>query len=259
MDVFLLSAGFGTRLKPFTDYFPKCLAPVGTIPLLAIWLDQLSRLNFVSRVYINCHHLADQIRDFLAFNKYPFDITLIVEETILGTSISIKNQLSQSSEHDFMIIHGDNLSLQDFSDMHHTYVNQSACNRYFGLALGFESHDYNNCGFYTYNPDNYQVISFIEKPGYRVNGLANGALFMMTRELLLKSYEQSNTFDFCKDNLPAIVNYLCLFKANGIHVDIGSPNSLASVQCYANMFHPISLHKDWHRSYTEKVRIVFPC
>jgi len=36
ISALLLAAGFGTRLKPFTDVLPKCLMPIGGIPLLKI-------------------------------------------------------------------------------------------------------------------------------------------------------------------------------------------------------------------------------
>ncbi|MFM7783416.1 MAG: sugar phosphate nucleotidyltransferase, partial [Gammaproteobacteria bacterium] len=37
----LLAAGLGTRLRPLSEHWPKCLMPIGTRPLLEHWLLML--------------------------------------------------------------------------------------------------------------------------------------------------------------------------------------------------------------------------
>ena len=39
MKAFLLAAGYGTRLKPFTDTVPKCMMPICGKPLLSWWME----------------------------------------------------------------------------------------------------------------------------------------------------------------------------------------------------------------------------
>lgn len=253
MDVFLLCAGFGTRLKPLTNQIPKCLAPIGDVPLLAIWLNSLSKLDFVSRVFINAHYLADQVSDFLTKNTFGMDVELVIEDSILGTAGSIRSQLTSSIADEFLIIHGDNFSLQDFEGMYANFANMAAKEILTGLALGFKTQDYANCGFYSYEEKSRKITSFIEKPGYKVEGLANGAIFMMTRRLLIKSLESSKGVDFCKDCLPSIINHLCISEAAAPHVDIGLKNSLASVQMYSDLFCEIVLDKEWHQTYLARL------
>jgi len=253
MDVFLLSAGFGTRLKPITNRVPKCLAPVGDIPLLAIWLYQLSQLHFVSRVYINAHYLSDQVKDFLARNRFNLNIQLIIEDAILGTSESIRSTMNKSTADEFMIIHSDNFSLQDFGMMYRLFLEKSSISRLSGVALGFRSEDYHNSGFFSYNKKSGQINSFIEKPGCHVEGVANGAILMVTRELLRMSFEDSGRSDFCKDNLPLMVDCLFLFEASGVHIDIGNPAALAWVQCYRDFFSNLDLDSSWHQEYNKKI------
>lgn len=60
MKAFLLAAGFGTRLKPFTDHHPKALATVNGITLLQRNIQYLQRFGIFD-VVINVHHFADQI------------------------------------------------------------------------------------------------------------------------------------------------------------------------------------------------------
>jgi|GEM_PF-1020641 len=253
MEVLLLCAGFGTRLRPLTDHVPKCLAPIGNIPLLAIWLDQLSKLKFVSKVYINAHYFHNQVQEFILENSFNIDIELIIEACIRGTTESIRYELSLSRCNDFFIIHADNFSLQDFELMYTAFQHKVCNDRLTGFALGFKSTDYDSCGYFRYSKESGKINHYIEKPGYPVDGIANGAVFMMTRELLAKALVASSGGDFCKDNLPSIVEHLFLFEASEIHVDIGTPVSLAQVQCHKSMIGEIGLNRSWQKRYLDKV------
>ncbi|TBR24909.1 nucleotidyltransferase family protein, partial [bacterium] len=64
MKAFVLAAGLGTRLKPFTDEHPKCLVKVGGMPLLELALRRLARVG-VGTVVVNAHHHAEQVDAFL--------------------------------------------------------------------------------------------------------------------------------------------------------------------------------------------------
>ncbi|MDC3232466.1 sugar phosphate nucleotidyltransferase [Prochlorococcus sp. AH-716-A09] len=41
--VLLLAAGYGTRLGELTKNRPKCLIPIGGIPILGIWIKKLEK------------------------------------------------------------------------------------------------------------------------------------------------------------------------------------------------------------------------
>ncbi|WP_118972164.1 nucleotidyltransferase family protein [Taibaiella koreensis] len=68
MKALLLSAGLGTRLKPFTDHHPKALAPVNGRSLLEWNIRNLQRFGIYD-VVINVHHFAQQIIDVLEAEK----------------------------------------------------------------------------------------------------------------------------------------------------------------------------------------------
>jgi MurNAc alpha-1-phosphate uridylyltransferase len=64
MKALLLSAGLGTRLKPFTDKHPKALAPVHGRSLLEWNIRNLQRFGIFD-IVVNVHHFANQIIDAL--------------------------------------------------------------------------------------------------------------------------------------------------------------------------------------------------
>lgn len=64
MKAFVLAAGLGTRLRPFTLKHPKALVEVGGRPMLGRVLDRLEEEGF-DRIAVNIHHFGEQIIDYL--------------------------------------------------------------------------------------------------------------------------------------------------------------------------------------------------
>jgi mannose-1-phosphate guanylyltransferase len=90
MKAFLLAAGKGTRLKPYTDSKPKCLIPINGTPLLQIWIDLLAR-HGVTEVLINTHHHAGQVERFLADcrTRHTMKVLSVHEPQLLGSAGTI--------------------------------------------------------------------------------------------------------------------------------------------------------------------------
>ena len=61
----VLAAGYGTRLKPWTDRLPKPLVPVAGKPMIEYALDHL-RAYGIEEIIINVSHLKDQLLDYAA-------------------------------------------------------------------------------------------------------------------------------------------------------------------------------------------------
>lgn len=91
MKALVLAAGLGTRLKPFTDTHPKCLAEVGGMPLLEIALRRLARLG-VRAAVVNAHHHADQVDAFLRAKGPELGLRVEVsfEDPVLETGGGLK-------------------------------------------------------------------------------------------------------------------------------------------------------------------------
>lgn len=120
MKAFLLSAGLGTRLKPFTDKHPKALAPVNGKPLLAHNIRYLQRFG-ISEVVVNVHHFADQIEAALHTNQgygLPFHIS-DERDTVLETGGGLLHAAKFFQEEYFVMMNVDILTNFDLSRLIH--------------------------------------------------------------------------------------------------------------------------------------------
>lgn len=74
MKGFILCAGLGSRLKPWSDSHPKALVPVEGVPMLSRVLGRLNAAG-VEDVTVNVHHFADQIEDYIKKNNLRINIS----------------------------------------------------------------------------------------------------------------------------------------------------------------------------------------
>jgi mannose-1-phosphate guanylyltransferase len=61
MKAILLAAGLGTRLRPITNFIPKCLVPICCKPLLYWWIKLLEQ-HGITDVLINLHYLPRKVK-----------------------------------------------------------------------------------------------------------------------------------------------------------------------------------------------------
>ncbi|MES2728957.1 MAG: nucleotidyltransferase family protein [Pseudomonadota bacterium] len=104
---FIMAAGMGKRLRPYTDTLPKPLVPVAGQPTIGHILDHLAAAG-VRDVTVNLHYRADQLAAYLA-QRTTSDLTIRTsyEETLLDTGGGIKAQLDHFGTDPFYVINGD--------------------------------------------------------------------------------------------------------------------------------------------------------
>jgi len=83
---FVLSAGYGTRLRPITDKIPKALVRLGSKTLLDYGVDFLKKFG-IEKIGINAHYKAD----LLEKEAKKRNLLCFKEKEILGTGGYLKN------------------------------------------------------------------------------------------------------------------------------------------------------------------------
>lgn len=104
---FILAAGFGTRLRPYTDTLPKPMVPIWGKPLIDHALDRLEEVG-AGHVRINLHHKGQILEKHLS-QRRSIKITFSWEKEILDTGGGVKAARDFFEEHPFYLLNGDSL------------------------------------------------------------------------------------------------------------------------------------------------------
>jgi len=112
----ILSAGLGTRLRPYTDMMPKVMIPILGKPMLEWHIEQFKK-HGVTEFFLNLHYLPDVIKNYFGDgSKWGVKIHYSFEPVILGTAGGAKQFEDQLGD-EFFLIYGDTFSLVDYSKM----------------------------------------------------------------------------------------------------------------------------------------------
>jgi MurNAc alpha-1-phosphate uridylyltransferase len=104
---FILAAGMGTRLRPYTDTVPKPMVHVAGRAIIDYALDKLSDYG-VENTVINLYHRADILEKYLRDRKSP-NIRFSHENILLETGGGVKNALFMMRSAPFFLLNGDAL------------------------------------------------------------------------------------------------------------------------------------------------------
>lgn len=221
MNVLLLCAGFGTRLRPLTLETPKCLLPIAGRPLIDYWLDTLFASKKVERVLVNVHYKAEQFIEHIRKSPYRDRVTIVREPEILGTAGSlIKNKSFFKNDPDLLLIHGDNFytgSIDELIDAHTS--RPPAC---LMTMLLFEAQNPEHCGIVICDKSGV-VTAFYEKQIAPPGNLANAAIYALSSQLACALEETVS--DFSLEVIPFLLNKIYTVKTAGNVIDIGIPES----------------------------------
>ena len=228
MKAIILAAGLGTRLRPLTSTTPKCLVPIGGVPLLELWLRECERAG-VEGVLINTHYLAERVAEFVDA-RHGIPITLAYEPTLLGSAgtISANWDFVDSSE-SFLVVYGDNLTTFPLSELTAFHGRHD---RIASVAL-FRSPNPSACGVVAMD-DSGLVTGFWEKPKNPPGNLCNAGLYVFRREV--REYLPKDVpADVGGLLMPRLVGRSMGLPIRGYFIDIGTLENYYSAQReYAN-------------------------
>ncbi len=112
MNVMLLAAGEGTRLRPYTTSLPKPAIPFLTVPLAAYSISLIDRLK-IKNLVINTHHLPTHIEYLFKDLKLPpCNLKFSSEkDLLLGSGGGIHAAENFLLGGDFLVMNGDEVIL----------------------------------------------------------------------------------------------------------------------------------------------------
>ncbi|MCZ8157147.1 MAG: nucleotidyltransferase family protein [Leptospira sp.] len=226
IKVLLLAAGLGTRLKPLTDSFPKCLMPIKGVPLLEIWLDMLLEMG-IDQILINTHYLNGVVQDFLNRPKYSRKVVSVYEKELLGTAGTLRQNSAFFQNATTLLIHADNLCICDFNSFLNFHFNERPTNTVMTM-MSFQTGNPSSCGILELDSNNI-VVKFHEKVKNPPGNLANAAIYLIEPEVTDWIIEQQKN-DFSNDVIPHYLGRIATWENKSVLMDIGSPFQLKQAQ-----------------------------
>lgn len=224
MKAFILAAGHGSRLRPLTDHTPKCLLPIGGVPLLQIWLGHCKRFG-VTDVLVNAHAHAGQVRAFALQQTTGVKGSVAAERELLGSAGTlVANKEFVAGEEDFFVLYGDVLTNMDLSQLlrFHRARNVAA-----SLAL-YEVPDPRRCGIVELDQGGI-VSAFTEKPAHPRGNLAFAGI-MIARQQIFELIPEERPADIGFHLLPKLVGRMAGMKVDGSLLDIGTMENYRAAQ-----------------------------
>ncbi len=223
MKAFLLAAGHGTRLRPYTESVPKCLLPIRGTPMLEIWLH-LCRQYGIGEVLVNTHAHASAVKDFVAQWKDGIRVTVVEEPELYGSAGTLAvNRAWVEGDDSFWVFYADVLTNANLGAMRAFHNAGSAA------TLGLYSvPDPGRCGIATLDTDR-NISSFVEKPANPASNLAFAGLMIATPELLNAIPDQAGA-DIGFDVLPRLIGKMRGYRISDFVLDIGTLENFESAQ-----------------------------
>jgi mannose-1-phosphate guanylyltransferase len=224
MKAFLLAAGRGERLRPLTDAVPKCMVPIQSVPLLAIWLE-LCRRHEIYDVLVNTHSHADLVRSYLGDHSNDLRVQITEEKTLLGSAGTLRaNHGWTCSERDFWVFYGDVLTNTNITRMLEFHRKQRQI-----VTIGvYEVSNPSRCGIVTVDSD-HLVRGFVEKPSNPSGNLAFSGILIAT-PAIFDVIPDRIPADIGFDVLPKLVGRMAAYPIDDYLVDIGTPANYRRAQ-----------------------------
>lgn len=115
LPVVIMAGGFGSRLKPLTNVFPKPLLPIGEKTMLEEIFDRFTRYG-CKNFYVSVNYKSDLIKFYINSLQLPFSIEFFEENKPMGTAGSL-SLLKGVLKETFFVSNCDILVEQDYSEI----------------------------------------------------------------------------------------------------------------------------------------------
>ena len=222
----ILAGGFGTRLQSVVNDLPKPMAPINGEPFLNYQLNYLKHYG-IKNVILSVGYLAEKIKAYYGSNFNGLEIDYVVEENPMGTGGGIRLALEKCTESLSFVLNGDSffdVDLIKFYDLH--IQNRSQIS----LALRKVN---NSARYGTIEQTKENIISsFKEKSGIDHEGIINGGVYLLDKNLYLQKTPSATNFSIEKDFFEKQLSNSLIsgFEFEGYFIDIGIPEDYLKAQ-----------------------------
>ena len=227
INALLLAAGQGTRLRPLTLDWPKCLMPIKGRPLLEYWIFLLDQLR-IQNILVNTHHQKEIMEEFLNRERFSGRVSYTYEPKFLGTGGTLLANKDFFRAKTTLFIHADNwchCDFQGFIDFHRYHRPRNTVM----TMMTFRTSTPATCGIVELD-NNGVVQKFHEKVDNPPGNLANAAIYLLEPEVLDVLQDLPNVSDFDIEVIPSLLGKIATWENTDIHRDIGTLDSLLEAQ-----------------------------
>ena len=223
MKAVILAGGSGTRGKPYTDYIPKAMFPVGNRPLIDYILDHVCASDVIDGVIIisDFEGLGGQIKNYLEDSRRKKGITL-VQDSQSGTGGDLLHaQQALEGSQEFLLWFVDNLCALDISAMLSHFQEKG------GLAcIATRTSRREETGFADVADG--MVRSFSEKPTVRLPMAECLGIYILSTGILPMIRQVQGSVNLSYDILQGLAQRggVSAYNTDEDWMDVGSPATL---------------------------------
>ncbi len=172
IPVVVMMGGFGTRMKPFTNFLPKALIPVNGTPVINLIMKNFKDNGF-KKFFFLTHYKNEMIKALLKNEK---NIKFLNEKKPLGTIGGI-NLIKKFNYKNFVVTNCDTIINCNFSDIYDYHV-KNKCDITIISSLNKVSIPYGVCKV----DKSFNLKKIDEKPTY--NNLINIGSYIFNSKVL---------------------------------------------------------------------------
>ena len=190
MKAVILCAGFGKRLRPYTDTYQKTMIPVHGKPLLEYIINGIIYAGIKDLIFVVGYRKEQIINYFQDGSKWNINIEYIEQENLNGTGGAVLLCENSIKDKHFFLTWGDILvPFKIYRDIYETFIKE---NLNFILVTNYTDDPHKGGAIYC---DGDFCLDYVEKPpkGRSKSNLNNCGIFIFSSEIfdVLKKIEPS--------------------------------------------------------------------
>lgn len=223
-EAILLVGGFGTRLRPLTNFRPKPMLPIASLPVTEHQLAMAQRAG-IKRIVLATSYLSEVFIPYFGDgSKWDLEIKYAVEKEPLGTGGAIRNAAKElAGDKQVVIFNGDVLSSHNLKAQLDLHINSNA-DVTLHLTRVVDARAY-GC---VPTDESGRVTAFLEKMDNPVTDTINAGCYVFDSSII-ESIPEQEVVSVERQTFPALISTnrkIMGFIENSYWLDIGTPSAL---------------------------------